>query len=92
MVPPVDASVGVIIGRFQVDELHDGHLQLLKYVSEHHPQVLILLGCRHSPATKTYPLDFRLRQQMIEQLAPEALILLSLIGRATWIGPSRSIR
>jgi len=67
--------IGVIIGRFQVDEIHAGHLQLLDYVTQHHDQVLILLGCRHSPATRAYPLEFRLRQQMLEQVVPDALVL-----------------
>ena len=68
-------SVGVVIGRFQIDEMHDGHVKLLEYVRSKHDNILILLGVRQSPANKTYPLDFDARRLMIQEYCNDALIL-----------------
>ena len=37
-------DVGIIVGRFQVDELHDAHVDLIQYVFDQHPKVIIFLG------------------------------------------------
>ncbi len=67
--------VGVVIGRFQVDEIHAGHLRLLGHVQGKHPSMLILLGCRQSPQTKNNPLEFTPRSQMLRSVFPKAIIL-----------------
>lgn len=68
-------ALGVIIGRFQLDELHDGHMQLLKWVQERHEQVMLLLGGRHSPANRDNPLSFQIREAMLRPYLPNAVIL-----------------
>ena len=68
-------SVGVIVGRFQVHEIHEGHLQLLEYVQKKHDNTLILLGVRHVPSNKNYPLDFESRRMMMQEYCPNALVL-----------------
>ena len=50
------SDVGVVIGRFQVDELHAGHVELLNTVQAKHPNMLVLLGSKPSPPDADYPL------------------------------------
>ena len=58
-------KLGVIIGRFQVDELHEGHRAFIREVTTRHARILILVGDRNSPATDTNPLPFYVREQML---------------------------
>lgn len=59
-------KIGVIIGRFQVPTLHEGHLKLFKEVAAASDRVVVLLGV--SPVdgyTAEHPLTFAQRQSMI---------------------------
>ena len=67
--------VGVVIGRFQVDEIHAGHLNLLRTVQEKHVNVLILLGCRKTRANRDNPLNYQMREQMLREICPNAIIM-----------------
>lgn len=65
-------DVGVIVGRFQVPFLHDGHREVLKFVAERHHKVIVVLGVTgHGQATKSNPLDYDARVQMISEEFPE---------------------
>lgn len=70
-------DVAVVIGRFQVNELHEGHLALIKAAQQRHPHLLILLGCKPAgvPQDKDNPLDYKTRQTMLGNYFPEAIIL-----------------
>ena len=70
-----DPRVGVVVGRFQIDKLHDGHMRLLTYVSVTHDRMLVLIGVRPAEASDTNPLDFLDRYEMIHEAFPTALIL-----------------
>lgn len=59
------ADCGVIIGRFQVADLHDGHRELINSVVDRHRKVVILLGISPLANSMTNPLDFEARKQMI---------------------------
>lgn len=69
------ADCGVIIGRFQVAELHEGHRELIDKVLSRHRKVVILLGI--SPLTNSInnPLDFESRKQMICSVYPSVTVL-----------------
>lgn len=67
-------SVGVIVGRFQVSRLHDGHLHLIDFVRENHEDVLIVLGVPGAYPTARNPLSFELRKAMIQNHYPEVKI------------------
>lgn len=71
--PPSD--VGIVIGRFQVPNLHEAHLELIQSVVDRHKKVIIFLGL--SPAKTTYrnPLDFEARKQMLADAFPCVSIL-----------------
>lgn len=64
--PSNKAGVGVIIGRFQVTSLHEGHKELILSVLERHEKLVILIGLSPLRATKNNPLDFDTRRRMIE--------------------------
>jgi bifunctional NMN adenylyltransferase/nudix hydrolase len=68
-------DIGVVIGRFQVHELHDGHHDLIKTVMQHHDKVVILLGVSPAKSTKNNPLDFKSRELMLHESYPDLTIL-----------------
>jgi bifunctional NMN adenylyltransferase/nudix hydrolase len=59
-------SYGVIVGRFQVHELHEAHRELIRLVRTLHDRVIILLGCSPAGLTKCNPLSFEVRKRMLE--------------------------
>ncbi len=66
----VVGGVGVLVGRFQVPELHAGHKELLNTVTERHEKVIVLLGLSPLKASKNNPLNFQARKKMIEEFNP----------------------
>lgn len=60
-------EIGVIIGRFQVHELHEAHIALINTVLANHSKVILFLGTTTAIATRKNPLDFITRKIMIEQ-------------------------
>jgi len=69
------ADVGVIVGRFQVNELHDTHKKLIQYVYDRHKRVIIFLGHSPLPCTQNNPLPYRSRREMIIEEFPHIDIL-----------------
>lgn len=59
-------KVGVIVGRFQVPELHDGHKHLIEQVSKDNDIVLILIGCSLKSDAKN-ALTYEIRSLMISK-------------------------
>ena len=72
---PDDFEIGVVMARFQVHKLHEGHIKLLDKVHQHHKKVIIFLGVPTISNTKSNPLDFATRKAMIQELYPTAIIL-----------------
>ena len=70
-----NADVGIIVGRFQVDELHEAHLKLISTVVETYPKVIIYLGLSATKCTINNPLDFESRKQMILKSFPDVNVL-----------------
>lgn len=70
-----DYRWGVVVGRFQVDELTIAHRTLLKHVTDRHFNVIVFIGDRNSPSTTRDPLSFKVRRQMIISECPFALVL-----------------
>jgi len=64
------SEIGVIIGRFQVDNLHEGHINLIQNVVDRHERVLILIGTTELMSTKRNPLDYVSRELMIKEKFP----------------------
>lgn len=68
-------DVGVIVGRFQVDSLHQGHIDLIQKVLNNHSKVIIFLGLSPCKCTVRNPLDFEARKQMILSKFPNIIVL-----------------
>lgn len=68
-------SFGVIVGRFQVHELHDGHMELIRTVRGLHNRVIIFLGVSPVLASRRNPLDFITRKRMIQAAFPDVTVL-----------------
>lgn len=71
-----DGKVGVIIGRFQVPDLHDGHRDLIDTVVRKHKKILIFICSTPGVlVTRKNPLDFHTRKMMVQEIYPDAIIL-----------------
>ena len=68
------ADCAVIVGRFQVNELHEAHIDLINSVTQKHDRVLILLGNSIIRNTTSNPLDYRARRAMIADKFPNVEI------------------
>lgn len=60
-------KVSAVVGRFQVDKLHEGHESLLKKVHDEEGGVLcVVLGGNENKGSRRNPLDFVTRKVMVE--------------------------
>jgi bifunctional NMN adenylyltransferase/nudix hydrolase len=64
-------SYGVIVGRFQVNDLHDGHMELFRLVRSRHNRVIVFIGVSAAGLTRNSPLDYETRRRMIQAKFPE---------------------
>jgi len=64
-------DVGVIVGRFQVNALHQGHIDLINSVVDVSERVIVFLGVSPLKGTRGNPLDFRARKEMIQEAYPD---------------------
>lgn len=72
----VQGDVGVLIGRFQVPELHAGHRELIDSVCAKHKKVLILVcSTPDVKLSRRNPLDYYTRMLMIREEYPSVAIL-----------------
>lgn len=69
------AEVGVLVGRYQVDELHEGQIAVIESVVSKHRKILLFLGLSPARVTRNNPLDFEARKQMILARYPNINIL-----------------
>lgn len=67
-------GVGVVVGRFQVHKLHEGHWSLIKKALEH-DKTLICIGTRIAVSTPHDPLDYPTRERMIRQSVKPAIVV-----------------
>ncbi len=80
-------SVGVVIGRFQLPELHVGHRRLIEYVMERHELVLILIGFNTVRFTEVNPYPVAMRATMLQAQYPSVLVQAlpdSPVGHEHW--------
>ena len=74
-------DIGVIIGRFQIHELHDAHKEMIDEVLSRHDKVIMFLGVSPTLSTKRNPLDFRSRKVMIEEAYNKDMIILPIYDK-----------
>ena len=70
-----DKDVGVIVGRFQVNELHEAHRQIIDHVRKNHRKVIVFLGVSPTLTTKNNPLDYVSRKEMIQSAYPSVTVM-----------------
>jgi bifunctional NMN adenylyltransferase/nudix hydrolase len=68
-------DIGVIVGRFQVHELHEAHRTLIETVTARHKRVIIFLGTAPVIGTTRNPLDFTARKMMIQEEYPDVVVV-----------------
>lgn len=68
-------SIGSVVGRFQVHDLHDAHRYIIDQVVNNHKKSIIFLGVPKVVGTKKNPLDFDSRKKMIQASYPDSVIL-----------------
>lgn len=68
-------KTAIVIGRFQVAELHEGHTFLIDYALSRSTQTVIVIGKSPTRCTTDNPLSFEVRKQMINELYPEITCL-----------------
>lgn len=68
-------NTSVIVGRFQVDELTPGHIELIKGVKGKHKRNIIVIGLSAGMCTFRNPLDFKSRMNMINDEFPDIEIM-----------------
>lgn len=56
----------VIIGRFQTNKLHQGHLELIKQVKATGNDILVLIGTTAATGTDKNPLSFEVRRHLFD--------------------------
>ena len=69
------ADCAVIVGRFQVPNLHAAHKDLIDSVVAKHPKVILFLGLAPVLGTRNNPLDFEARKKMLQEAYPQISIL-----------------
>lgn len=70
-----NAEIGVVVARFQLHKLHDGHIKLIDKVIENHKKVIIFLGVPVIGNTKSNPLDYATREAMVKEVYPNVIVL-----------------
>lgn len=68
-------DVGVLVGRFQVHDLHEGHRDLVRHVASRHEKVIIFLGVSPLSVSGNNPLDYEARRQMIQAEFPDVNVV-----------------
>jgi len=69
-----DQRIGVIVGRFQLNQLHAGHVQLLRHVYDKHQKAIVFLGVGTAMVSKKNPMDYPTREKMIKEKFPNAVV------------------
>jgi bifunctional NMN adenylyltransferase/nudix hydrolase len=59
-------KIGVVIGRFQVPHLTEGHQEILNTVLKQCEKLIVLVGVNHAGPTKANPLSYEAREAMLK--------------------------
>ena len=64
-------DIGVVIGRFQVASLTEGHVYLIEQALAQHRTVVVLVGSSQEWGTAKNPLPYKARERMIHERYPQ---------------------
>lgn len=68
-------KIAVIVGRYQVHELHKAHQEIIEEVMNSHDKAVLFLGVSPVLGSTHDPLDFTARKRMIQEKYPDLTIL-----------------
>ena len=68
---PKKLGTGIIIARFQVHKLHEGHIDLINTVKSRYDRVVLFLGVSAVNTTRNNPLNFEARKLMVRESFPD---------------------
>lgn len=68
-------KTGVIVGRFQLDNIHDAHVKIIEHALERNDKVIVFIGTTVVRLGYRNPLPFESRKAMIHELFPDVLVL-----------------
>lgn len=68
-------TVGVVIGRFQVAQLHAGHLHLIACACGENDSVVVVLGNGQALPSERNPLPYPVRARVIQESFPSVTVL-----------------
>jgi bifunctional NMN adenylyltransferase/nudix hydrolase len=68
-------DIGVIVGRFQIDKLHEGHIALLDHVTNLHNKVVVFLGVASGEHKEDQALEYATREKMIKSAYPSIITM-----------------
>ena len=74
-VEQANTDIGVIIGRWQVDDLHEAHTALIEEVRANHKKVVVFVGLSDILGGIVDPLDYPTRAAMLLQAYPDITVL-----------------
>lgn len=79
-------DVGVAVGRFQVEDPHEGHLRLIRSITRRHKRTILMVGDRDIQRNDVHSLDFETRKMMLEHWFPsiEVVELRDVGDNAKW--------
>lgn len=66
-------DIGVVIGRFQVANLSEGHVYLIEQARAQHRTVVVLIGSSQEWGTIKNPLPYAARERMIRAAYPDVV-------------------
>jgi len=68
-------DLAAVVGRWQVDDLHEAHRSLIDEVLSQHRKVIVFIGIGDNLGSTEDPLDFPSRAAMILQHYPDVVVL-----------------
>lgn len=68
-------TVGVVVGRFQTNDLHLGQVSLLNHANGKNDQLVVFLLVPRSGLSSVNPIDYHSRQLLIQEYVPNAVVL-----------------
>lgn len=68
-------EIGVMVGRFQLDRLHEGHIALIDQVTKRHKKTVLFLGVAMGQHKEEQALDYATREKMIKGMYPHVIVM-----------------
>jgi hypothetical protein len=71
----MNKGTGVVVGRFQVPDLHEWHKKLISIAQVNHKKLIVFISCTVVKGSDKDPLDYATRAAMVKYQFPDATVL-----------------